>query len=231
MTKINFEARREKFMPGNIPKWIRCYDNGGETADQYTVVFTGRYRDDKTGGQFMYLGMNDRPLHPQGIGQHGWSNVQIDAPNGWALPIGRKHRLGKRIPFEHLPRDCRRLVMHDYLYLHDLVPEALETEVPYEVVDQYINNAAPPGDYEFVRFEEPEEQPVCLQQGGSTYELYVQLPEDAEEYIKDCKKHTYKAVAAGEIKILGKLNGEDVVFLSAAIDMAQACADAVRELV
>jgi len=136
-----FSRRREKFMPGNVPRFVRCYDNSETdeaSADCFTVVFTGRYRDRKTGGMFVYVAMNARPFHPQGIGMHDESRTQIDAPEGWAPAMGRKCHLGRRIPFQQLPRDCRRLVMHDYLYLWDLVPEAHGTEIDYSVVDQFI---------------------------------------------------------------------------------------------
>lgn len=134
--------RRDRFLPDNVPKFIRCYDNGGMdkggTADRYTVIFTGRYRYNKTGGAFVHLGMSGRPFHPQGIGTHGESNTQPDAREGWPPAIGRSCFLGRRIRFEDLPKDCRRLVLHDYLYLWDLVPEAYETEIDYSVVDQFI---------------------------------------------------------------------------------------------
>lgn len=87
----------------------RCYDNGGESLDRYTVVYKfpkfvkrGTYRQ----RYYEYVGMNAAPFHPQGIGQHGESNDKpIDKPNG-------KH-LGKPIPFRELPTDCQRLVFQD----------------------------------------------------------------------------------------------------------------------
>ncbi len=80
---------------------IRCYDNGGKTADRYTVI----YMDCLTGtcekGQEEYdaIGMNEYPFHPQGIGQHCT-----------AMP---GNHLGKRIPFEQLPADCQKVVKQD----------------------------------------------------------------------------------------------------------------------
>lgn len=50
-------SRKDQLLPGGVPKYIRCYDNGGKTCDRYTVVFTGRYRH-KTGGSFLYVGMS-----------------------------------------------------------------------------------------------------------------------------------------------------------------------------
>jgi len=115
--------RIKTFMPNGIPKNVRCYDNGGETADRYTVVFTGNYRRK---GNFQYVGMNAAPFHPQGIGQHGESPRQIDTnKSGFAPAMGRKCHLGRRIPFADLPADCKLLVIQDYRSLWNL-PSALE---------------------------------------------------------------------------------------------------------
>lgn len=136
-----FQNRRNKFLPDGIPKFVRCYDNANEpdaSADHFTVVFSGRYRDIASGEGFLYLAMSSRPFHPQGIGQHGESPTQIDAPQGWPPAIGRKCHLGRRIPFSELPRDCQRLVMHDYLGIWDLVAEARDSEIPYTVVDSFV---------------------------------------------------------------------------------------------
>lgn len=110
------QKRQANLMPNGVPKYVRCYDNGGESIDRYTVVFTGNYRH-KTGGEFVYLAMNGSPFHPQGFGQHGSSQTQIDTVgNSWGGPaIGRNHpALGKRIPFNELPSDCQKVVLSDY---------------------------------------------------------------------------------------------------------------------
>lgn len=87
------------------PRYLRLYDNGGDTFDRYTAVFTGRYRH-KTAGDFVYIGMSTHPFHPQGYGQHGASNRPIDRP--------RYAHLGKRIPWDQLPPDCQRCVRQTY---------------------------------------------------------------------------------------------------------------------
>jgi hypothetical protein len=112
--------RKERLMPNGIPKWVRCYDDGGDTFDRYTVVFTGNYTH-KTGRQHWYLGMSKFPYHPQGFGQHGESDNQIDINKwGFAPAMGRKCHLGRRIPFSELTIDCQKLVAHDYRYLWDI---------------------------------------------------------------------------------------------------------------
>lgn len=116
---MNKLQRLKNIFPNEMPRWIRCYDNGGETFDRYTVVFTGNYTH-KTNRQHWYIGMSEFPCHPQGFGQHGESDTQIDVVNGWPPAMGRKCHLGKRIPFSDLPKDCKELVLHDYKYLWDI---------------------------------------------------------------------------------------------------------------
>lgn len=109
------KERTERLVPNGVPRYIRCYDNGGTSFDRYTVVFTGRYTH-KTNRAFWYLGMSENPFHPQGFGQHGESEFKpIDTPS-------YKH-LGKKIEFKDLPKDCQKLVMQDYLYLWDFTDE------------------------------------------------------------------------------------------------------------
>lgn len=106
-TKANlaFVARVKRLMPNGIPRYIRIYDNGGETFDRYTVVFTGRYRK-VSRDQFVVLGMDDKPFHPQGIGMHDGYDYLIDVPT--------YSHLGKRIEWEDLPIDCQRCASNTY---------------------------------------------------------------------------------------------------------------------
>jgi hypothetical protein len=122
MTKAQ-QARKARLLPNGIPRWIRVYDNGGETIDRYTAVFTGRYTHN-TEGEHWVLGMNAAPFHPQGFGQHSGYPYIIDNVDGkWPPALGRRNHLGKRIRFEDLPQDCQRAVMQDYTYLWDLNEE------------------------------------------------------------------------------------------------------------
>jgi hypothetical protein len=137
--------RRKSLLPGGVPRWVRCYDNGGKTIDRYTVVFCGRYqsklwKDGRTtelrpGYQgrlesfprpavFNYLAMNAAPFHPQGFGQHGETRDHPCDVNRWGFApmVGRKCHLGRRIPFADLPEDCRKLVLRDYCELWGLKP-------------------------------------------------------------------------------------------------------------
>ena len=107
--------RYKRLLPEGTPRYIRCYDNAGESADRYTVVYSGRYAG-KSKGWFDYIGMSSNPFHPQGIGIHGQSEFQpIDKPS-------YKH-LGKKIKFSDLPEDCKKAVMQDYLYYWSFTDE------------------------------------------------------------------------------------------------------------
>lgn len=103
MTKT--EERHDRLMPQGVPRWIRCYDNGGKTADRYTVVFSGRYKG-RERGFTDYLAMSASPFSPQGIGLRGDARGSIDRP--------AYSHLGRRIRFADLPEDCKRLVLADY---------------------------------------------------------------------------------------------------------------------
>lgn len=105
-------SRTDRLLPGGVPRYVRCYDSGGE-GDRYTVVFTGRYRH-QTDGDYVYIGMNAAPFHPQGIGMHGSARRPIDTPT--------YGHLGKRIKFDTLPPDCQRLALRTYRDLWDIEP-------------------------------------------------------------------------------------------------------------
>ena len=121
------KKRLESLLPGGVPRYVRCYDNGGPdkpggTLDRYTAVFSGRDSMARMHRVWPYLAMNCSPLHPQGFGQHGETRNKPCDVDRWGFPaaMGRKNHLGRRIPFADLPEDCRKLVMGDYLELWDL---------------------------------------------------------------------------------------------------------------
>lgn len=130
--------RIKALLPNGLPKCIRAYDNGGVdnggSVDRFTVVYTGKYRtlgtkrgEARTLGNFQYVGMSANPFHPQGFGQHGESERQIDVnKSGFAPAVGRSNHLGKRIPFTALPKDCQKLVLRDYREIWNL-PAPLES--------------------------------------------------------------------------------------------------------
>ena len=69
------------------------------TAERYTAVFTG-FLAAKKPGEYHYLSMSGNPL----------------AFGGSILQRGRSpyEHMGREIPFEDLPEDCRRLVLDTY---------------------------------------------------------------------------------------------------------------------
>jgi len=99
---MNKTERKTRILPNGIPKYVRCYDNGGKTLDRYTIVYTGNYKG--RNGRCEYLGCSENPFH--GIGQHGESAEIIDKPS-------YKH-LGKKINFISLPEQVKKAVMQDY---------------------------------------------------------------------------------------------------------------------
>ena len=121
--KVSQWKRYKKLMPDGVPRHIRCYDNGGETYDRYTVdrytvvyVYLGRmgtngHQDVNDG--YPHVTMSGSPFWPLGVCQHGESqDGPIDRP---------KHsHLGEKIQFEDLPEDCQKVVVDDYLGLWDI---------------------------------------------------------------------------------------------------------------
>jgi len=81
-------------------KGVRVFDFGERAIDRYTAVFP-----EEEGGRLCYLAMSDRPSSPQGFGQHG-EILASEREKGFPS-------LGKEIPFESLPPDCKRAVLQD----------------------------------------------------------------------------------------------------------------------
>ena len=64
LTSMTKEQERfAKLLPNGVPKYVRCYDDGGKSIDRYTVVFTKK----RPGGVTLYLGMSSEPFHPANI--------------------------------------------------------------------------------------------------------------------------------------------------------------------
>ena len=83
---------------------LGIYDNGGQSADRYTVV----YEPTEYEGQLWwdYVAMSEAPFHAQGVGLHGQAPFRLHATfNGSGC--------GKTIAFEDLPDDCQSLVRRD----------------------------------------------------------------------------------------------------------------------
>ena len=110
-TESKTDERRARLLPDGVPRYVRCYDNGGKTCDRYTVVFPGRYRH-KSRSECLYLGASSEPFPPPGFGPHGSAPSAIDSP--------RYSHLGKKVKFATLPEDVQKLTLATYRDLWDL---------------------------------------------------------------------------------------------------------------
>lgn len=85
------------------PKWLQsaphyvlaCYDNGGKTADRYTVLFGWPFWSEPMGRDVPYLGMSAYPTHPQGFSQWG------------EMPSHNRAACGKHVAWLELPDEIR----------------------------------------------------------------------------------------------------------------------------
>lgn len=111
-------SRQEQLMPAGVPRWIRVYDNGGRTADRYTVVFTGAYRriglkrHERPTMWHVVAGMSGEPYWPQGVCMHSEYPNIIDRPTS--------SHLGRRVKFDKLPVDVRYAIIQTYVDLWNL---------------------------------------------------------------------------------------------------------------
>ena len=106
-------ARYRRLLRYGVPRYVRLYDNAGtpnESVDRYTVVFSGNYNGRAHSCQGLV--MSGAPYHPQGFCQHMEYSKAIDHP--------RYSHLGKKIKFYHLPIDCRKALISDYMSLWNL---------------------------------------------------------------------------------------------------------------
>jgi len=81
------------------PRYVlACYDNGGKTADRYTVIFGGPLWTPEMGRSVPFLGMSDAPTHPQGFSQWG------------EMPAYNRAACGRKVKWRDLPGNIRRHV-------------------------------------------------------------------------------------------------------------------------
>ena len=74
---------------------LACYDNGGKTADRYTVIFGAPIWSASMGRDVPYLGMSEAPEHPQGFSQWG------------EMPSANRAACGRHIAWNDLPVHIR----------------------------------------------------------------------------------------------------------------------------
>lgn len=80
---------------------LACYDNGGKTADRYTVLFGGSITSDRLLEQrkVFALFLSEHPSHPQGVSM--WDECQA-----WDRSVHGKH-----VRWLDLPEQVRKHVM------------------------------------------------------------------------------------------------------------------------
>lgn len=92
-SKAIVPARSMGGLKAKMPR-VTVYDNGGETADRYTIVLHGKDWDaGARRGYKMMLGLSSNPSDPQGFSQ-------------WTEGHEGKH-LGKKIKFSSLPKNVQ----------------------------------------------------------------------------------------------------------------------------
>ena len=98
-------------------KNLAVFDLGEKFFDRYTVIFLDSPVSDDPyySDRYAYLGMSDRPFHPQGFGQHGEIEIPLNALRQLRKGKGQRlfSHLGKLINFDDLPEDCQKLVNSD----------------------------------------------------------------------------------------------------------------------
>ena len=106
-------ARIERLLPSGKPRYIRCYDNGGKTADRYTIIYTGNYNNigkpvrDFKAPIYYSAGMSHNPTNPQGV-------CFLEESFGSPLDKPSYKRLGKKITYEMLPGDVKKVILKQY---------------------------------------------------------------------------------------------------------------------
>jgi len=76
---------------------IKCYDNGGESLDRFTIVYMERIAFGENA--YESRSMCDSPKHPCGVSLYA--------------TVDDGTHLGKAIRFEDLPIDCQKVVNED----------------------------------------------------------------------------------------------------------------------
>lgn len=100
---------RKVWLEGAPDAVVAVYDNGGKTADRYTVLYGAPHWSEDYAAYYWRIGqsprmtparfMSENPFHPQGVGMYG------DCERG--------PHLGKKIRYSDLPDKCKQCVEQD----------------------------------------------------------------------------------------------------------------------
>lgn len=92
-------------------KYVVIYDNGGKTADRYTIIdkelIGHHYVSGGAVNVYSYVGSSQNPTHPQGFWQHGEIEVGPDDK------LTELEHLGKIVKFGKLPVEVRNTLKNE----------------------------------------------------------------------------------------------------------------------
>jgi hypothetical protein len=73
MSKYTPRRQSKRWLDADCPRGVLAiYDNGGETADRYTVFYADPVRSGSYATTIIgHRGMSEQPSHPQGVGMFG----------------------------------------------------------------------------------------------------------------------------------------------------------------
>jgi hypothetical protein len=108
------KARLASLLPGGVPRYVRCYRDDAYDWDKWTVIFTGRASKTTIAAcssEWPYVGLSGH-----GATQHQPADTIPKDGKGYVWPpaMGRKGRLGVRIPWSELPDSLRATALEDY---------------------------------------------------------------------------------------------------------------------
>lgn len=107
--------RLAHLLPDDVPRYVRVYDNGGETMDRYTIVFTS-----KRGGFYVAASANPQGIYTHADGRPD-AGLTHDGKRFLRPPaVGRRNHLGRRIPVTQLPSSLQYEIVKEYCELWDI---------------------------------------------------------------------------------------------------------------
>lgn len=83
-------------------------DNGGETADRFTLYDTKPMKHGYFGTTVLYIGFSENPYHPQGFGQHGETTVSQLRELKQELRNKGSSNIGKVAKLKDLPEKAQK---------------------------------------------------------------------------------------------------------------------------
>lgn len=89
-------------MTPTINELIKCFDNGGKTADRYLVVFLKSARSLPQHTEYDSVSMSSNPEHPHGVCIH-------------SLAVLPNTMVGEEISYNELPPACQKIVKYDLI--------------------------------------------------------------------------------------------------------------------